>query len=267
MKRAFLPVRLAAKIEAAVPPEGAERLPPSCATAEDLAAINRLPQVLRRLTAADVFVRSMDAINTLPLRSYGLVLGAEEVRAIALMCIGSPVLANHDTGWAAGRGALPVGRIFAASFYEQDGVSWCRQKFYADASEEDLFVKIDAGTVGEVSVSFATSAEQTCTICGKGMWGDECPHMPGEEYDGRTAWARVHGVDEYFETSLVWKGAAEGTRLLIAAGAEETTRSSFAALVEAKRQRLSDPLARLYFKREPGPFEHLFAKQVGSPAP
>lgn len=227
--------------------------PVSGATDEDLAAINRMPMVNRALTAEDVYVRVFDAINTRPIVSYGLILGAEEVGEIAKKCVGAPVMANHDTGWLVGRLALPLGRTFAASTFEQDGVTWCRMKNWFDRSEAANVEKMDTGVISEVSVSFDTPNPFECTICGKDIESPECPHMPGEEYDGRKAWGRVRGVGDYYETSACWKGAAEGTRIRIAAGFD------LAGLRERKIAARS-PFAHLYSAPAPDPLAHLYAK-------
>lgn len=209
--------------------------PVSGATEAHLAAINALPMVLTPLTAADVYVRQCEAINDLPLKN-GLILGLPELGQIAMLSPGKGIHRNHDTYTA--EGGLPIGRIFAARLASAPvpaGVTQvqphsvamlaesvpgnytqCVQTFYILATDEgtELVRLIDGGAIAEVSVSFMYD-QLTCSICNTDL--QDCAHWPLEMYDGQTCMGLVQGVNDYLETSLVWQGMANETRLKMAA--------------------------------------------------
>lgn len=198
---------------AAVAGESAhEGWPLSGATEAHLAAINAMPGVLKPLTAADVFVRECDAINSQALKN-NLQLGAAELVQIAQMSPGSGIHVQHDTYTTDG---LPLGRIFAARVEQREGVTHVVQTFYLVADEENAQIvgRIDAGAISEVSVSFMYD-RLVCSICQTEL--SECAHWPGEMYDAKMCIGMVLGVDEYLETSLVWQGMANDTRIRMAA--------------------------------------------------
>jgi hypothetical protein len=210
-------------------PSGAparENWPASGASDAHLALINALPGVLKPMTAADVFVRSCDAINDLPMKN-GLRLGLAELAAITALSPGKGVHRNHDTYTA--EGGLPIGRLFAASLdssqqwpanlpepYMGARMNTVVQDFYIVATDEgaDLVRLIDSAAISEVSVSFMHDAI-ICSICNTDL--SECAHWPLEVYDGQVCEGLVRGVTEYLETSLVWQGMANDTRIKMAA--------------------------------------------------
>lgn len=197
-------------------PSGAparENWPASGASDAHLALINALPGVLKPMNAADVFVRSCDAINDLPLKN-GLRLGPAELAAITALSPGKGIHVNHDTYTS--EGGLPLGRILSASFRNDGGSGIVSQDFYLVATDEaaDTVARIDGGAISEVSVSFMHDAI-ICSICNTDL--SECAHWPLEVYDGQVCEGLVRGVTEYLETSLVWQGMANGTSIRMAA--------------------------------------------------
>ena len=189
-----------------------EGWPVSGATEAHLAAINAMPGVLKPLTAADVFVRECDAINDGVLKN-GLKLGLPELAAIAQMSPGAGLHVQHDTFSADG---LPLGRIFAARLETREGGAHVVQTFYLVATDDaaELVQRIDGGAISEVSVSFLYD-KLMCSICETEL--NSCAHWPLEMYDGQTCLGMVQGVNEYLETSLVWQGMANDTRIRMAA--------------------------------------------------
>lgn len=259
-KRTFLsamkPLRLAA-------PSGTptrEGWPVSGATDAHMAAINAMPGVLKPLTAADVFVRECVAINDLPLKNY-LKLGVSELAQIANLCPGAGVHVQHDTYTADG---LPLGRIFAARLEAEAGRAQVIQTFYltADDDNAETVNRIDTGAISEVSVSFMYD-RLTCSICQTAL--SECAHWPGDVYDGKTCMGIVEGVNEYLETSLVWQGMANDTRLRMAASRLALCEDSDLADYLAGKPREGD-LAELFRSPpldamfESKPLESLFTK-------
>jgi hypothetical protein len=232
--------------------------PPSGATDEHIAAINRRPEVLNELSGADVFVRSMDAINDRPLKN-GLRIETAGVYAIPAMAVGAPVLCNHDTGMLTGLTGLPIGRVFSARPSRRDSGVWAELDFWMTATDDnaDLVRRIDSGNIAEVSVSFGYS-EMTCSICDTDMAA--CAHWPGELYDGKTCEGIISGVNEFYEVSLVWQGMANGTRLKMAAGRFDTSSDLVTAFPEKPR---THGLAAIFARRGSGSLEHLYGKKAG----
>jgi len=221
-----------------------EGWPASGATAEHLAQINKMPMVLEPLKAEDVFVRGVYALNDQPMHG-NLSVETSGVEFVARQARGVPVLCNHDTGFMSGRDALPVGRVFAGEVAREAGATWARLLFWMPATDAnaELVQRMDGGAIAENSVSIGYRTTE-CTVCRGDLW--ECSHVPGESYGGVLCAGVVRGVEEFYETSLVWAGRAKGTRFFMAAGRD--LGSTFDELVARKRK--SDGLAAL-FRREP----------------
>lgn len=242
-----------------------EQDPPSGCTAEMLAAINAMPQVLRPMTADQVLVRGMWAINDQPMHS-GLKIEPAGMSAIASMAVGVPIQANHDT--FDGVNALPLGRVFAANAVQRpDGSNWVRLLYWMPRTEmtEELAQRIDGGAIGEVSVSIGYDKLE-CSICKTDLF--DCAHQPGETYDGQLCEGIVRGISDFYECSLVWAGQAKGTSMFMAAAKTkevldvdellakraEATAGGLALLFEPlpspMRAQAEDPLAGLFERDE-----------------
>lgn len=196
---------------------------------DDMAKVNAV--ALAPLTADQVFIFSCDAINTRPMSS-GLVVPEESVRAIAGLAYGAPIQRNHDTYSADG---LPIGFVFESTMGVDDQGDPCnRQRFFMvkDPLTESLAARMRAGIIREVSVAFGYQKLE-CSIDGGDLW--ECSHMPGEAYEGKTCQGIVRQPEEYDETSLVWRGAADRTKIRMAAARFR----EFDELVEKRREHLA----------------------------
>lgn len=210
-------------------------------SATDLEAINAMKhRVLVARTPDNCVVRTFDALSTRELRGYmeGCYVPEMSLQQIASLAYDTPIQCNHDTYSANG---LPVGRTFRAQMVMDDQGDPCVRMTYFSpltASTEELDGRIMGGAIGEVSCSFGYTKLE-CSICHGDVWDQEsgCAHLPGETYEGRRMMAAVLGVDEYEETSFVWKGAAEGTRFRIAAAHYS---SDFGDLMASKRSRLAE---------------------------
>ena len=199
------------------------------------AKINLLdPAPPRTLTDADVRVYTALVANDQP-DSYFTQFTPNALAQVARGILGMPVLRNHSSY---GSGDLPVGRWFAADCIQRDGVNWARCQFYTAAAgdpEADMLdARIQAGIIREVSLSWWQGAMK-CSICGQDMWGGECPHIPGESYDGRTCIGIMDSIREVAEASLVWKGGQYGTQIDTAARTEGSQRITLVQRIAAKR--------------------------------
>lgn len=184
------------------------------ATAEQLAKINALPQVLRDLGADDVLVRGMYLMNTLPMHNF--LQFAPEVPGLAIpMCIGKPVLRNHDTHTS---DALPVGRIFdARTMSRGEGDPWLATDFFMlnNPRGREFADSIDGGLVSENSPTVLYE-RIACSICGKEDL--RCEHAPGKEYDGKLCTMVMSGLVDVVEASFAWAGMQRDTGFYLAAG-------------------------------------------------
>jgi len=223
------------------PGEGA--LPPSGASAEQLAAINRMPQVLRPLAESDVYVRGVYAINDQQMWN-GYRIETPGVLKIAALAVGRPVLANHDT--YGGFDSLPAGRVFAGDGLRRaDGSTWAVLSAWFPQTEftTELVQRIDGGAIGEVSVQILVDLLE-CSICKTDLW--ECAHVPLQSYDGKQCEAIVRGVTDFLELSMVWAGMAKGTSWFMAAarGREAMAADRFIAERKPRTAALADLFAK-----------------------
>jgi hypothetical protein len=252
-------------LDATSPAAGATG-PAHGATPEHMALINALPQVLVPLTADQVYVRGMYIANDQVWKDGRRIFHPSALAEIVALMRGIPVQINHDTFGATG---LPVGRWFdAALIVKPDGSQWIRALFFlpADDANAQLIARIDAGAVSEGSLQIEFSTYE-CSICGEPV-GD-CPHMPGDEYDGVTALAVVKDVTSVWEASLVWSGMLEGTSMFIAASRHSAAipAEEMEARAAAKRRAIEDPWARFWASTSQGAWDDYMKEVGGAPAP
>ena len=168
----------------------------------------------------DLAVFEAAAANTRPLRRrYGLHAGAvmqpdvlhkmaDTVNSGATV----PLHLMHQTG------NTPVGRVFRAEVRPGPVL---HTMFYMSNKDADLVDKVNKGILNEVSVG-VTPAEVRCSACGWDYRGKDatidnlldctCPngHTIGEE----GVHAKLHGLVDWQELSLVDRGAMKGSLIL-----------------------------------------------------
>ncbi len=69
-------------------------------------------------------------------------------------------------------------------------------------SNAELIAAIDGGIKKEVSVSCSAS-DSICSICSKSMRSNECSHIKGRVYKGKTCYARLENITDAYEWSFV----------------------------------------------------------------
>lgn len=126
-----------------------------------------------------------------------------------------PLMIDHRMDGA------PKGRIFHAGLHMSEDAVELRTLFYVDPTEQALIAKINNGTYDEVSVSFLAQ-KILCSECGFDYRGEEANwenllsatcnegHKIGE--DGTHA--RLTGLEEFVEISLVARGAADNPKIV-----------------------------------------------------
>lgn len=177
-------------------------------TTEDLALINRF--ALTPLTEDAVYVRRMRLANDRVDRDFER-FPLSYLQRFAETIPGKSVLIGHD------QGSAPLGLFFKASVEEYNGASYVVPSFYmvkTGQNEHDR-AQIEGGVYRYASIGFRFDS-LICDLCGKDYYGGECPHLLGEEYDGRTATA-TYGGDlrkvEALEGSIVFLGAQYGAEI------------------------------------------------------
>lgn len=192
--------------------------------------INKTPEitaVLRQSVGPSVNTDNLAvyeaiAFNNRPVRkNHPLFKGAIADRSLllemaaALSVESRPVQIQHDDG------DLPSGRAFHGKVVDKGSESELRVLFFVDKSEASLMNKIDSGTVDQVSVSIIPK-KMLNSKSGFDYLGAEATAeniWTGTDNDGNTigkngVYARMIGLDNWFELSLVGMGGAENARIV-----------------------------------------------------
>jgi hypothetical protein len=188
------------------------------ATADDLDLINQFTK--RKFSADELYVGSMLLCNTEVDRSFERFT-LDGLGQFQQTIVGKSLLIGHD------HQAAPEGLFFDAAI-AQDGsgkkdlsgsdVQHLAASFYLVKTKqnEHLRAQIDGGVYRYVSVGFMYE-ELTCDICGNSLFSQDCPHIPGREYDVDgtkvTATAVYTGKAEAVEGSIVYLGCQYGAEL------------------------------------------------------
>jgi hypothetical protein len=161
--------------------------------------------------------------------SYDSRFTLRSLGQVARLTPGSPMALGHDVGgwayamtFAADRSVNEEGERLADEWTEKRKAvelrdaakaSWVRQLFYwpkKASYSADLAARIGSGLAREVSLHWRFD-KATCSVCNGDM--RKCPHMPGEEYDGKRCFYEMDDVTEVLETSFVVRGGQHGTSI------------------------------------------------------
>ena len=112
---------------------------------------------------------------------------------------------------------LPVGKVIKAELID-DAV---RAVFFVPLIEAELIAKLDTGVINEVSIG-ATAHKLLCSECGfdylsaeadwEVLWSRTCPNDHTIGTNG--IHLNVNGLKDWYELSLVSRGAARGAKIL-----------------------------------------------------
>lgn len=208
-------------------------------TAEDLALINALSA--RPLTADEVYVRAMILCTGAYDRDHER-FSEEVLEQFARSIVGKSLLVGHRHDKA------PEGVFYRAEVVKQRGASPALKAWaFMLRTEENEYIRklMDAGIIRYVSVGFRCE-ELRCDLCGRNMLSTRCPHVAGQEYEGRIATGTWVGEAEAIEGSLVYLGSqydavlTKGAGSPVESGAPEDVAalrrqvSSLAAMVTAQ---------------------------------
>lgn len=163
------------------------------------------------------------ALNTLPLRKkHPLYSGAIADRSFlqdieaALQAESRPVHIQHQNSTG-----LPIGRVFHGEYIDLGTNAEVRVLFTIDATEAEAIAKIESGTVDQVSVSVLPKHLYN-SVSGfdyLGPKGTFETFYTGADPEGNTigkngVFARMVGLESFFEMSLVGQGGAQDARIL-----------------------------------------------------
>lgn len=183
--------------------------------------------IRNRLTSSGVDAGSVTvfeaiALNTQPLRKRHPLykdavaersLLAEMAAAVARESI--PLQLQHNSE------ILPAGRVFQGEVVDRNGQSELRVLFFIDNTEAELIRKVETGTVDQVSVLFLPkqllNSKSGFDYFGKDadfehLWTRTDPEGNTLGEDG--VFARMVGLDQWFELSLVSQGGANNARIV-----------------------------------------------------
>lgn len=162
------------------------------------------------------------AFNTLPVRKRHPVYKGARADAAFLAEMADavnkesrPVHIGHDSS------GLPIGRIFHGEVVNGFSGQELRALFFIDNQHSAEIAKIEHGTVDQVSVSVLPK-QLLNSVSGFDYLGAEADFthiMTGTDPDGNTlgengVYARMVGLDSFFEMSLVGQGGAENARIV-----------------------------------------------------
>jgi hypothetical protein len=184
------------------------RAEPSAQLEADLAIINR-DFALAPLTPEQIYVRRMALCNDRYDRT-GERFPVSYLERFRDTLAGKALLISHD------RKGLPIGRFFRAEVLPgAENDHWLVTHVYLVRTEAnaELRTQIDAGILAHVSIGFRW-ADLVCDLCGCSYFRGDCPHLIGQNYDGRECTATYGGDPrrvEAVEASLVFLGAQYGS--------------------------------------------------------
>lgn len=159
------------------------------------------------------------ALNTLPLRKAHPIYKDARMdssvlyeMAAALNLESRPVQVQHDTS------TTPIGRVFHGEVVDS---SELRVLFFIDGTEEDHIKKVENGTIDQVSVSVLTK-QILNSVSGFDYLGPDADwdnFYSGNDGEGNIlgqngVFARLVGLDSFFEMSLVGQGGARNARIV-----------------------------------------------------
>jgi hypothetical protein len=129
---------------------------------------------------------------------------SDEVLAkFAESIVGKSLLVGHR------RDAAPEGLFYRAEVIQRPSrAPAVKAWFYMLVTPENEHLRklMDGGVVRYTSIGFRCE-KLICDLCGRDVYSHECPHIPGRQYDGRTATGTWQGEAEAVEGSLVYLGS------------------------------------------------------------
>ncbi len=192
--------------------------------------ITKTPDITEALQASvgpDVNVDNLAvyeaiAFNNRPVRkNHPLFKGAIADRSLLLEMAAALSIESRPLQVQHSDESLPSGRAFHGKVIDNGSESELRVLFFVDKNEVPLMAKIDSGTVDQVSVSILPK-KMLNSVSGFDYLGDKATAdniWTGTDDKGNTigkngVYAKMVGLDKWFELSLVGMGGAENARIV-----------------------------------------------------
>lgn len=131
----------------------------------------------------------------------------EALRELSRLFVGKTGVFDHNP-----KGENQTARIFSTEVVTDENkktshgepYTCVKAKAYMMRSEknESLIAEIDGGIKKEVSVSCSVK-EKLCSVCGKNLNKQTCPHVRGNIYGGKTCHVILNKPDDAYEWSFV----------------------------------------------------------------
>lgn len=176
------------------------------ATEQDLALINQY--ALTPLKPEDVYVFPVKLCDNAVDRDSECFPRAT-LEQLSVLYVGKPGIFDHC--WSAyGQTA----RLFRAEVMDDASVApnpstgepYAYLRGYAyiirTKGTEETIQQIEGGILKEVSVG-CRCEEAVCSVCGKSLYDGSCPHLRGQEYDGKVCVGLLKNATDAYEWSFV----------------------------------------------------------------
>lgn len=85
--------------------------------------------------------------------------------------------------------------------------------FRISQSEPQILAKVKDGTIRNLSIAHTRGSSQYCSICRKALGSKDCPHVPGEVYNGVKC-GMGFTEPRLVHVALVQRGAGDGTSVI-----------------------------------------------------
>lgn len=146
---------------------------------------------------------------------------------------------------------LGFGRSLTGTYEEAGELARVLAEFYTlpglrlhDVATDDFIIGVRSGLIKDVSIGFYGGSFR-CGLCGRDIWDQACPHIPGVTYPQRNEAGTVTGEELAFawvddahlaEVSAVYDGATPGAAILKAQQEADSgrLRPEVARLLEAR---------------------------------
>lgn len=183
-----------------------------------------LKKIDENLDLSTISVFEATAVNTLPVVKRGSIFHGATLTEATLQEMADyqngggnvPMHLIHDQGYA-----LPVGKVFYTEKKIVNGLAEARILFYLPNTETDLISKLNSSTIDEVSIGFEAK-HMLCSECGfdykgseatmENFWNQSCNEGHTISEDG--VHLNLSGLENWYETSLVSRGAARGAKIV-----------------------------------------------------
>lgn len=169
----------------------------------------------KALTAEDIYMLDAVIANNYRLTTYFYYLGATSlhnfVNDLADTEEPQKFLVNHRENIPLGTWLSGVMKKDGEGYAVEAPVFMVKGLEAGGYSTDNIIKAYNAGHLTDVSV-YWVDGDPMCDICGLDIRNPDCPHMPGQEYEGVMATCTIENAHLGGEISGVWKGGLPGAK-------------------------------------------------------